>query len=158
MKFMMNGALTIGTLDGANIEIRQEVGEENFFLFGLTAEEVENLRGQYDPNAFIEKDEDFKRVMRLLETGYFNQFEPGIFDSIAGSIRSPHDPWMTAADFSSYVAAQKDASLAFQDRERWTKMSILNCAASGKFSTDRTILDYNRDIWKLDPIAPLPVK
>ena len=154
MKFMMNGALTIGTLDGANIEIREEVGEENFFLFGLTAEQVEALRPNYDPNAIIEGDDDLKRVMRLLECGHFNQFEPGLFEPITASIRSPHDPWVVAADFRSYVEAQKEAAKAYQDRDRWLRMSILNTACSGKFSTDRTMLDYNRDIWKLEPIPP----
>ncbi|QJD31244.1 glycogen/starch/alpha-glucan phosphorylase [Methylococcus geothermalis] len=158
MKFMMNGALTIGTLDGANIEIREEVGAENFFLFGLTAEEVERRRGGYDPNAIIEANEDLKRVMNLLESGYFNRFEPGIFAPIVESIRSPHDPWMTAADFPGYVEAQRAAAGAFSDKERWARMSILNTAASGKFSTDRTIAEYNRDIWKLTPVPALPVK
>ncbi|MBS1214595.1 MAG: glycogen phosphorylase, partial [Proteobacteria bacterium] len=158
MKFMMNGALTIGTLDGANIEIRQEVGEENFFLFGLTAEEVESARHHYNPEAVINQNEDFRRVMHLLESGHFNQLEPGIFDSIVHSIRSPHDPWMTAADFPAYIEAQRRAAQAYQDQENWSRMSILNCAASGKFSTDRTISEYNRDIWGLRPIPALPIK
>jgi starch phosphorylase len=155
MKFMMNGALTIGTLDGANIEIREEVGEDNFFLFGLTEQQVEELRRRYDPAAIIAQDQDLAEVMRLLECGHFNQFEPGIFDNVIHSLKSPHDPWMTIADFRSYIDAQRRVEEAFLDKERWTKMSILNCAASGKFSTDRTILDYNRDIWKLTPV---PVK
>ncbi|CAL1241096.1 glycogen/starch/alpha-glucan phosphorylase [Candidatus Methylocalor cossyra] len=155
MKFMLNGALTIGTLDGANIEIREEVGADNFFLFGLTAEEVEDLRRHYDPVSIIEQHEDLRRVMDLLESGVFNRDEPGIFDSIIGSIRSPWDPWMTAADFPSYVEAQRRAAAVFRDQEQWTRMSILNCAASGKFSTDRTIAEYNRDIWKLEPVRPL---
>jgi glycogen phosphorylase len=152
MKFMMNGALTIGTLDGANIEIREEVGDENFFLFGLTEEQVEASRNHYDPCAIIEQDEDLKRVMNLLEWAHFNQFEPGIFDAVIGSMKSPHDPWMTIADFRSFVDAQKRVETAYQDTERWTRMSILNCAASGKFSTDRTITEYNDDIWKLMPV------
>ncbi|MDX8403015.1 MAG: glycogen/starch/alpha-glucan phosphorylase [Mariprofundaceae bacterium] len=152
MKFMMNGALTIGTLDGANIEIREEVGEENFFLFGLTAEEVENARGSYDPSAIIEADTDFKRVMELLESGHFSQSEPGLFTSITHAVRSGHDPWLVAADFRSYVDAQLAASDAYQDQEKWQRMSIYNTAYSGKFSTDRTMEDYNRDIWKLEPV------
>ncbi len=152
MKFMMNGALTIGTLDGANIEIREEVGEENFFLFGLTETEVEELRHHYNPQGMINEDEDLNKVMNLLECGHFNQFEPGIFDDIINSLKSPHDPWMTIADFRSYINAQKQVELAYNDKKRWTKMSILNCASSGKFSTDRTISDYNHDIWKLDTI------
>ncbi len=150
MKFMMNGAVTIGTLDGANIEIREEVGDENFFLFGLTAAEVEAQRLHYDPNAIIAADEGFEQVMALLESGFFNQFESGIFDSVIQSIRNPHDPWMVAADFRSFVDAQQLAADAYRDEERWTTMSILNTAKSGKFSSDRTIADYNRDIWKLN--------
>jgi len=157
MKFMMNGALTIGTLDGANIEIRREVGAENFFLFGLTAEEVESLRINYDPMSFIAADEDLRRVVHLLESGYFNQYEPGIFDPIIQSIKSPHDPWMTAADFASYIAAQNQAATTYRDQVQWTRMSILNTAASGQFSADRTIQEYNRDIWKLEQVPPLGV-
>ncbi|MDY0268445.1 glycogen/starch/alpha-glucan phosphorylase [Trichloromonas sp.] len=157
MKFMMNGALTIGTLDGANIEIREEVGNENFFLFGLTAEEVEALRGHYDPHAIIAADEDLARVMRLLESGHFNQFEPEIFDPLVQAIRNPHDPWLVAADFRSYVDAQQQVDIAYRDQENWVRMSILNTACSGKFSTDRTMQDYNRDIWHLEPTPPVPV-
>ena len=153
MKFMMNGALTIGTLDGANIEIREEVGAENFFLFGLTAAEVEATRGHYDPSAIIAGDEDLRRVMELLECGHFNQFEPGLFMSIVHAIHDQNDPWLVAADFRSYVDAQQKVSEAFQNRSEWQRMSVLNTAFSGKFSTDRTMKDYNRDIWKLDPIA-----
>ncbi len=153
MKFMMNGAITIGTLDGANIEIREEVGDENFFLFGLTAEEVEATRPRYDPNALIEADADLKRVMKLLESGHFNHFEPGLFDPIIQAIRSEHDPWLVAADFRAFVEAQELAAAAYRDKERWTRMSILNTAGSGKFSTDRTMLEYNAEIWKLTPVA-----
>jgi starch phosphorylase len=149
MKFMMNGALTIGTLDGANIEIREEVGADNFFLFGLNVQEVEETRRYYDPASLIRADEDLTRVMHLLECGYFNQFEPGLFDDLIASLKNPWDPWMTLADFRGYVEAQRQAAEAFQDMERWTRMSILNSAASGKFSTDRTIGEYNAEIWKL---------
>jgi glycogen phosphorylase len=155
MKFMMNGAITIGTLDGANIEIRDEVGDENFFLFGLTAEQVEARRHHYDPAAIIAADEDFTRVVRLLESGHFNLFEPGIFDPIIYSITSPNDPWLTAADFRSYVEAQKRAATIFREVEEWTRMSIRNTACSGHFSTDRTIREYNAEIWHLTQI---PVK
>ncbi len=155
MKFMMNGALTIGTLDGANIEIREEVGDDNFFLFGLTEEQVEELRHHYDPVSIIQQDEDLQRVMMLLECGHFNQFEPGMFDAVIASLKSPQDPWMTIADFRSFIDAQKRVERAYKDQDRWTKMSILNCAGSGKFSTDRTINEYNQDIWKLTPV---PIK
>jgi len=153
MKFMMNGALTIGTLDGANVEIREEVGDDNFFLFGLTEEQVENLRHHYDPVAIINQDEELQRVINLLECGHFNQFEPGIFDAIIGSMKSPHDPWVTIADFRSFVDTQKRVEAAYQDKDRWTKMSIINCANSGKFSTDRTISEYNNELWKLTPVS-----
>ena len=153
MKFMMNGAVTIGTLDGANIEIREEVGAENFFLFGLTAAEVEATRAHYDPNALIAADENLSRVLRLIESGHFNRFEPGLFEPIIGAIRSPHDPWLVAADFASYVAAQEQAAHAFSDAERWIRMSIANTAASGKFSTDRTMQQYNEGIWRLTPFT-----
>ena len=153
MKFMMNGAITIGTLDGANVEILEAVSDENFFLFGNTVEDIEALRGNYDPQAIIQGDTDFKRVMHLLESGHFNHFEPGIFDSIIQSIREPADQWMTAADFRSFVDAQDAAGQAYLDTPRWTRMSILNTANSGRFSTDRTMRDYNEDIWHLEPIA-----
>jgi starch phosphorylase len=157
MKFMMNGAVTIGTLDGANIEIREEVGDDNFFLFGLTAEEVEATRAHYDPNALIEADKDLKRVMELLESGHFNHFEPGLFEPIVQAIRNPHDPWLVAADFRAFVDAQARVAGAYQDRENWTRMSILNTAGSGKFSTDRTMAEYNAEIWKLTPGGAGPV-
>jgi starch phosphorylase len=156
MKFMMNGAVTIGTLDGANIEIREEVGDDNFLLFGLTAEQVAEMRTRYNPSTIIAKDKNLTRVMRLIENGHFSQFEPGLFRPITDSIRSPHDPWMVAADFASYVAAQERAALAFRDQDRWLRMSIRNTAASGKFSTDRTMREYAREIWALDPVPPLP--
>ena len=153
MKFMMNGAITIGTLDGANVEIREAVGEDSFFLFGLNVEEVQAMRGHYRPNDIIEVDSDFSRVVRLLESGHFNRFEPGVFDDVLQSIREPADPWMTAADFRSYIDAQARANAAFQDVDDWTRKSILNTAASGRFSTDRTMRDYNDEIWHADPIV-----
>jgi starch phosphorylase len=152
MKFMMNGAVTIGTLDGANVEIREAVGADNFFLFGLTVEEIRELRGKYDPNTIIGGDDDLARVVQLLESGHFNRFEPSVFDPLIRSIREPADLWMTAADFRSFVDAQARAAEAFTDSEAWTRMSILNSASSGRFSTDRTMRDYDADIWKTDPI------
>ncbi len=158
MKFMMNGALTIGTLDGANVEIRQAVGDQNFFLFGLTVDEIEKRRPDYEPHyhpqAIIDDDQDFSRVLQLLESRHFNQDEPDVFDAVIHSLRNPSDAWMTTADFRSFVDAQRLAGEAFKDVPRWTRMSILNTAASGRFSTDRTIRDYNREIWRLKPIQP----
>ena len=158
MKFMMNGALTIGTLDGANIEIREEAGEENFFLFGLSAAEVDVMRSHYDPTSIIAGDEDLRRVMQLLESGHFNQLEPGIFDSILHAITTHDDPWMTAADFRSYIDAQQRVAEAYRNEEHWTRMSILNTAASGHFSSDRTIAEYNSEIWGLEAVAPVATK
>ncbi|MBO1923108.1 glycogen/starch/alpha-glucan phosphorylase [Thiomicrorhabdus sp. 6S3-12] len=152
MKFMMNGALTIGTLDGANVEILDTVGEENFFLFGLKTPEVEELRRYYNPQIFIDQSNDLQAVMGLLESGHFNQFEPRIFDPIIRSMKSSQDPWMTLADFQSYISVQEQAAHAYQDRESWVRKSIVNTARSGIFSTDRTMQQYNDEIWGLTPI------
>jgi starch phosphorylase len=157
MKFMMNGAVTIGTLDGANIEILDSVGEENFFLFGLTTEEVMTQRLDYNPERIIREDEDLNRVMQLLESSHFNQFEPGYFDAVISSLKYPSDPWMTVADFRGYVEAQQRVAAAFRDQEHWTRLSILNTARSGVFSSDRTIDQYNREIWQMKPVAPTPL-
>lgn len=152
MKFMMNGAITIGTLDGANVEILEAVGENNFFLFGLKTPEVAELRPHYYPQAYIDADPHLQAVFGLLESAHFNQFEPGIFNDIINSLKSPSDPWMTLADFRSFVDAQHEVSLAYQNHERWNTMSIINSARSGVFSTDRTMTEYNEDIWKLKPV------
>jgi starch phosphorylase len=153
MKFMINGALTIGTLDGANIEIRDAVGAENFFLCGMSADEVVAARPQYNPAAIVAADDDLREVMEVLQSGQFNLSEPGIFDPVIDSILSPQDPWMTAADFASLVSAQRQVANCYQDRDHWTRMSILNTAASGRFSSDRTIGEYNDEIWHLEPVA-----
>ena len=152
MKFMMNGAITIGTLDGANIEIREEVGDENFFLFGMTADEVASRRGQYNPWDIVNADSDLARVLDLLRGGHFNHLEGGIFDDVIASITDWGDYWMVTADFRSYIEVQAAAAAAFRDRERWGRMSVLNSASSGKFSTDRTMRQYNEDIWKLSSV------
>jgi len=149
MKFMMNGAITIGTYDGANIEILDAVGEKNFFLFGLKADEVEEQRGDYRPGELIAADPDLEAAMNLLECGHFNLFEPHIFDDIIASLKSPHDPWLTLADFRTYADCQQQAAQAYRNRKRWIRMSILNTASSGFFSTDRTMQEYNAEIWKL---------
>ncbi len=147
MKFMMNGAMTIGTLDGANIEIRDAVGADNFFLFGLTADEVQARRGHYQPDDIIAADEDLRRVMQLLESNHFSLVELGIFDHIVNAIRDPNDQWMTAADFRSYLHAQREVSATYADHSTWTRKCILNTAASGGFSSDRTISEYAKEIW-----------
>jgi len=149
MKFMMNGAITIGTYDGANIEILDAVGEENFYLFGLKANEVVEQKKNYQPESIVNSDNDLKQVMHLLSCGHFNSFEQGIYDEIIGSLLNPHDPWLTLADFRSYIDAQTSVAEAYRNREKWLRMSIMNTASSGFFSTDRTMQEYNNDIWKL---------
>ena len=149
MKFMMNGAITIGTYDGANIEILDAVGEENFYLFGLKADEVVEQKKNYQPESIVNSDNDLKQVMHLLSCGHFNSFEQGIYDEIIGSLLNPHDPWLTLADFRSYIDAQTSVAEAYRNREKWLRMSIMNTASSGFFSTDRTMQEYNNDIWKL---------
>lgn len=149
MKFMMNGAITIGTYDGANIEILDAVGEENFYLFGLKADEVVEQKKNYQPESIVNSDNDLKQVMHLLGCGHFNSFEQGIYDEIIGSLLNPHDPWLTLADFRSYIDTQASVAEAYRDREKWLRMSIMNTASSGFFSTDRTMQEYNNDIWKL---------
>jgi len=149
MKFMMNGAVTIGAYDGANIEILDAVGEDNFFLFGLHAEEVEALRPHYQPQHYVDSDPELRGVIDLLASGHFNLSEPGIFDVILDTLLSPNDPWMVLADFRSYVDAQQQVEQAWRDKACWTSKSILNTASSGFFSTDRPLQKYNADIWKL---------
>ncbi len=157
MKFMMNGAITIGTLDGANIEIRDAVGEDYFFLFGMTAQEVEERRRTHDPRALIEADDDLARVFELLHSSHFNPSNPHAFDAVVSALTEWGDYWMVLADFRSYIEAQERAAIAYRDREWWTRASILNAARSGRFSTDRTMQEYNGDIWGLDPVPPVPM-
>jgi len=149
MKFMMNGAITIGTYDGANIEILDAVGEDNFYLFGLKADEVVEQKNNYQPESIVNSDNDLKQVMHLLSCGHFNSFEQGIYDEIIQSLLNPYDPWLTLADFRSYIDAQSAVAEAYLDRDKWIRMSIMNTASSGFFSTDRTMQEYNNDIWKL---------
>jgi starch phosphorylase len=147
MKFQMNGALTIGTLDGANVEIREEVGEDNFFLFGLTAEQVaETWRSGYSPTSFIEKSPDLKAVIDLLAKGFFSPEEPDLYKPIVQSLVQG-DTYRLCADFDAYVACQDRVEQAYRDQEHWSRMAIVNIAKSGKFSSDRTIRDYAREIW-----------
>ena len=147
MKFALNGALTIGTLDGANIEIRERVGEENFFLFGLTANEVFAARdGGYHPWHFYEKNADLRQAIDWIANGHFSGGDTEIFKPIVDSLLH-HDEYMICADFAAYLSCHERAMQAYADSEAWTTMSILNSARSGFFSSDRTIAEYNRDIW-----------
>jgi starch phosphorylase len=153
MKFAMNGALTIGTLDGANVEIREEVGADNFFLFGLTVEQVKELKRRgYDPWEYYRQDRELKAVIDAIAAGTFSPGQPRLFQPIVDSLLNGGDPYLVLADFASYVAAQEEVSRAYRDPERWTRMAILNVARMAKFSSDRTIREYADEIWKVRPV------
>ncbi len=152
MKFSMNGALTIGTMDGANVEIREEVGAENFFLFGMNAQEVVQRRAEgYSPQAVYHSQPDLKEVIDLIRGGFFSRGNTELFRSLIDGLMY-HDPYMVFADFRSYVDCQRTVSRAYEDQEHWTRMSILNVARCGKFSSDRTIRQYVNDIWHAQPV------
>jgi glycogen phosphorylase len=155
MKLMMNGALTMGTLDGANIEIMEEVGRENIFIFGLNAEEVVARRRDYQPRECYAHDPLLKATLDLIFSGHFNPLEPGLFEPIRQALLEYGDYYMHLADLPSYTAAQRKAGLLFSDRIAWSHKAALNVACSGKFSSDRTILEYAKDIWK---VKPVPIK
>ncbi len=153
MKFALNGALTVGTLDGANVEIRDEVGPENFFLFGLTVEQVAALRKRgYDPWEYYRNDRRLKRALDAIASGVFSPQEPMLFRPIVDSLLNGGDPYLVLADFASYAACQEEVERAYRDTERWTRMAILNIARVGKFSSDRTIREYADEIWKIRPV------
>ncbi len=156
MKFAMNGALTIGTLDGANIEIKEEVGDDNIFIFGLTTEEVENSRGNYNPYHFYESDEEIRKAIDLIRNDFFSLTEPGIFRPIIATLLEYGDYYMHMADLRSFIDAQRRMQQAYRDPAKWTEMAILNIARTGKFSSDRTIADYNREIWHCKPTDVVP--
>lgn len=147
MKFMINGALTIGTLDGANVEIREEAGPENFFLFGLTVDEVERIQADgYRPAGYIENDPELADVLESIASGTFTHGDTEVLRPLVDNLVH-HDPFLALADYRAYVDCQDGVSAAWQDRDRWSHMSILNTARSGKFSSDRSIADYCADIW-----------
>ena len=149
MKFAMNGALTIGTLDGANVEIRDRVGEENFFLFGLDADEVEATRAEgYDPGAVIDADEELAGVLDLLDSGYFTHGDTELLKPLTGNLRSV-DHYLVLADFRDYLRAQAEVDATWTDDHVWTKRSIMNAARSGFFSSDRAIREYAEKVWKV---------
>ncbi|SFI17715.1 glycogen/starch/alpha-glucan phosphorylase [Nitrosomonas sp. Nm34] len=153
MKFMLNGALTIGTLDGANVEIREEVGAENFFLFGLTAEEVERLKREgYHPTDYIANNPELRAVLELINSGYFSRGDAEVFRPVVDNL-TYSDPFLVLADYAAYIACQERVSAAWQDKENWTRMSILNTARSGKFSSDRAIREYCDEIWNVQPVT-----
>jgi starch phosphorylase len=152
MKFALNGALTVGTLDGANVEIRQDVGEDNFFLFGLTAEEVtQRLAAGYRPREIYESNADLKAAIDLIASGHFSRGDGGLFRPLIDHLLG-YDSYLVFADFASYLACQDQIAATYRDPARWTRMSIMNVARMGRFSSDRTIHEYCRDIWKVNPM------
>jgi len=153
MKFALNGALTIGTLDGANIEIREEVGDENIFIFGLTNQEVKDTnRNGYNPTQYYEQDEELRTVIDMVRGGYFSTFQPNLFKPITDSLLQYGDPYMLLADYRGYVECQERVAKTYPDSHKWNRMSILNVANMGKFSSDRAIKQYAEEIWNAKPV------
>jgi starch phosphorylase len=151
MKFSLNGALTIGTLDGANVEIREEVGEENFFLFGLTASQVEEAkRNGYDPHFIYEYNNELRQVIDLINSGIFSKGDRNMFRQITDKLLWD-DPFMLFADYPLYTACQDLVAETWKNIAEWDRMAVLNVARMGKFSSDRSILDYSEKIWKVKP-------
>ena len=152
MKFALNGALTIGTLDGANIEIREQVEAENFFLFGLTAEEVRRHKAEdYDPMAVYRKNDELREAIDMIASGAFSPGQPDLFRPLVDSLLF-NDVYMVLADYAAYVKCQEAVDTAYRDRDRWTRMSVLNVARMGYFSSDRAIAEYCTDIWRVKPV------
>jgi starch phosphorylase len=157
MKFSFNGALTIGTLDGANVEIREDVGAENFFLFGLTAEQVEErMCAGYRPRDHYEGNEELRSVLDLIASGHFSKGDAELFRPLVDNLLNS-DPYLVLADYADYIACQDAVAAAYADLARWTRMAILNVARMGKFSSDRSIAEYCRDIWRVSPLRIPPV-
>ncbi|MBN2533164.1 MAG: glycogen/starch/alpha-glucan phosphorylase [Spirochaetales bacterium] len=153
MKFALNGALTIGTLDGANIEILEEVGKENIFIFGMNASEVDELRHHgYNPWDFYHKNPQLKKVIDMINNGYFSKTRVFLFKPVIESLLDLGDTYMLLADYKSYIDCQQEVSKTYKNKKKWVKMSILNVAHTGKFSTDRTISEYAKDIWNAKPV------
>ena len=152
MKFSMNGALTIGTLDGANVEIREAVGEENFFLFGLTAPEVQKVQSEgYNPGRFVETNDELRSVIDLLSAGILTNGDRHLFRPIVDSLLY-YDPYLLLADYQSHIDCQDRVDAAYRETEQWTRMSILNVARIGGFSSDRSIREYAEKIWNVQQV------
>src|SRR5262249_41554966 len=151
MKFMMNGALTLGTRDGATIEMAEEAGEENFFLFGLTAEQVANSQGWYNPQWHYDNEPETRKALDLIFSGHFSRNEPGVFAPLRDALLTHGDHYMHLADLKSYLEADQRLLELYGDQDAWAHKAILNVASSGKFSTDRTIAEYAAEIWGVKP-------
>ena len=154
MKLMLNGALTIGTLDGANVEMRQEVGPENIFIFGMTAEEVAERRAAYSPWDLYHTDPEIQQTINAIRDNHFCPLEPGLFQPVVQALLDFGDRYMLLADLESYIAAQERISQLHHDPQAWARMSLYNIARAGKFSSDRTIAEYAEQIWHINPVLP----
>lgn len=152
MKFALNGALTAGTLDGANVELREAVGPENIFIWGLSSEEIQAMRPGYSPRRFYQQDADLKRCLDMVRAGFFSPEQPGLFRDLVDGLLE-HDPYFVLADYAAYSACHREVERLFRDPEEWTRRTVLNVARSGPFSSDRAVREYNRDIWKLAPVS-----
>ncbi|CAH8637516.1 unnamed protein product [Heterobilharzia americana] len=151
MKFMLNGAMTIGTMDGANVEMCEEMGRQNMFVFGLTVEQVDALNKKgYRPNEFIDKEPELKQCLEQIRDGYFSPENPDLFRDIYNALVFD-DRFLLCADYADYMRAQQEVEEAYKDEQRWSRMMLMNIASSGKFSSDRTIREYARDIWGVEP-------
>jgi glycogen phosphorylase len=153
MKFMMNGALTIGTRDGATIEMAQEAGEENFFLFGLTAKQVTDGRSWYNPYWHYDNEPETRAALDLIFSDHFSPKERGVFEPLRDTLLEHGDYYMHLADLKSYLDADRRLVDGYGDPEDWARSAILNVASSGKFSSDRTIAEYAKDIWGVEPCS-----
>jgi starch phosphorylase len=152
---MMNGALTIGTRDGATIEMAEEAGEENFFLFGLTADQVTGSGSWYNPNWHYDNEPETRAALDLIFSDYFSRYEPGIFAPLRQTLLTHGDHYMHLADLKSYLEADQKLMKLYSDGDAWARKAILNVAGSGKFSSDRTIAQYAAEIWNAKP-CPVP--
>jgi len=152
MKMALNGALTIGTLDGANVEIMEEVGDENIFIFGLTTPEVAQLKASnYNPWDYYHGNHELKQVIDMIGNGFFSVEEPSRYQAIVDTLLHKGDQYLLLADYAAYVTTQEEVAALYQDEEAWSRMAILNVARMAKFSSDRTIADYAQRIWQVSP-------
>jgi starch phosphorylase len=153
MKLMLNGALTLGTMDGANVEIFEEVGAENIFIFGLRTDEVALQRPTYNSREIYENDPEIKRALNMIRRNVFSLMNPGLFDPIIRNLLDFNDHYMLLADLRSYIETQDKIDKLYRQPFKWDSKALMNVARSGKFSSDRTIMEYAKDIWHIEPVT-----
>ena len=152
MKFMMNGALTVGTLDGANVEMHEVLGDDNMFLFGLRTEDVARLRPSYNSRDAYRADPEIRLALDMIRRNAFSVLQPGLFDPILRALLDYNDYYMLLADLRSYSDAQDRVDATYRDAKKWNRMSLVNIARSGRFSSDRAVMEYARNIWGVEPV------